>query len=83
MVFAVFFWRRINNIVYLQQQVNKTKKYMSTIDLTNPIAPLYDPEYRAYLNEESMQAIEESMNGSFAGEVDTTDIESFKKSFER
>ncbi len=53
---------------------------MSTIDLTNPIAPLYDPESRAYLNEESMQAIEESMNGSFAGEVDTTDIESFKKS---
>ena len=56
---------------------------MSTIDLTNPIAPLYDPESKAYLKEESMQAIEECMNGSFAGEVDTTDIESFKKSFER
>ncbi len=61
--------------------LHKISSYIKNqLHITNSIGPLYDPESRAYLNEESMQAIQESMNGSFAGEVDTTDIESFKKS---
>ena len=41
---------------------------------------LYDPESGCYANEETIEAVEESMRGEYAGVVDCSNFESFKKS---
>ena len=41
---------------------------------------LYDSESGCYANEETIEAVEESMRGDFAGVVDCSNFESFKKS---
>ncbi|MGM9697896.1 MAG: hypothetical protein ACI3Y0_04565 [Prevotella sp.] len=41
---------------------------------------LYDPESGCYANEETIEAVEESMKGEYAGVVDCSNFESFKKS---
>ena len=42
---------------------------------------LYDPESGCYANEETIEAVEESMRGEHAGVADCSSFESFKKSF--
>ena len=41
---------------------------------------LYDPESGCHANEETIEAVEESMRGEYAGVVDCYNFESFKKS---
>ena len=41
---------------------------------------LYDSESGCYANEETIEAVEESMRGDYAGVVDCSNFESFKKS---
>ena len=41
---------------------------------------LYDPESGCYANEETIEAVEASMRGEYAGVVDSSNFESFKKS---
>ena len=41
---------------------------------------LYDPESGCYANEETIEAVEESMRGKYAGVADCSTFESFKKS---
>ena len=41
---------------------------------------LYDPESGCYANEKTIEAVEESMKGEYAGVVDCSNFESFKKS---
>ena len=41
---------------------------------------LYDPESGCYANEGTIEAVEESMKGEYAGVVDCSNFESFKKS---
>ena len=42
---------------------------------------LYDPESGCYANEETIEAVEESKRGEYAGVADCSSFESFKKSF--
>ena len=41
---------------------------------------LYDPESGCYANEETIEAVEESKRGEYAGVADCSSFESFKKS---
>ena len=41
---------------------------------------LYDPESKCFANEETIEAIEESMRGEYAGIVDCSSFDAFKKS---
>ena len=41
---------------------------------------LYDPESGCYAKEETIEAVEESMRGEYAGVADCSSFESFKKS---
>lgn len=41
---------------------------------------LYDSESGCYANEETIEAVEESLRGDYAGVVDCSNFESFKKS---
>ena len=43
-------------------------------------ALLYDPESKCFVNEETIEAVEESMRGECAGVVDCSSFEAFKKS---
>ena len=41
---------------------------------------LYDPESECHANEETIEVVEESMRGEYAGVADCSSFESFKKS---
>ena len=54
---------------------------MTAIELKYDDKPLlYDPESGYYAKEETIEAVEESMRGEYAGVADCSSFESFKKS---
>ena len=54
---------------------------MTAIELKYDDKPLlYDPESGCYAKEETIEAVEESMRGEYAGVADCSSLESFKKS---
>ena len=62
--------------------LQKIASYIKTIvQKTYDAKPLlYDSESGCYANEETIEAVEESMRGDYAGVVDCSNFESFKKS---
>ena len=62
--------------------LQKIASYIKTISKKsyddNPL--LYDPESGCYANEKTIEAVEESKRGEYAGVADCSSFESFKKS---
>lgn len=68
----------INDDNVLNKIAAYIRKYVSATQKARPA--LYDAESGCYVNEKTMEAIEESMRGTFAGEVDCSSFEAFEKS---
>ena len=62
----------------LQKIASYIKTFVNNSYDAKPL--LYDPESGCYANEETIEAVEESMRGEYAGVVDCSNFESFKKS---
>ena len=62
--------------------LQKIASYIKTISKKsyNDKPLLYDPESGCYANEETIEAVEESKRGEYAGVADCSTFESFKKS---
>ena len=73
-----------NNIESISDEsiLQKIASYIKTIVQKSYDAKplLYDSESGCYANEETIEAVEESMRGDYAGVVDCSNFESFKKS---
>ena len=68
----------INVESILQKIASYIKTFVNNSYDAKPL--LYDPESGCYANEETIEAVEESMRGEYAGVVDCSNFESFKKS---
>ena len=68
----------INDESILQKIASYIKTFVNNSYDAKPL--LYDPESGCYANEETIEAVEESMRGEYAGVVDCSNFESFKKS---
>ena len=68
----------INDESILQKIASYIKTFVNNSYDAKPL--LYDPESGCYANEETIEAVEESMRGEYAGAVDCSNFESFKKS---
>ena len=68
----------INDESILQKIASYIKMFVNNSYDAKPL--LYDPESGCYANEETIEAVEESMRGEYAGVVDCSNFESFKKS---
>ena len=68
----------INDESILQKIASYIKTFVNNLYDAKPL--LYDPESGCYANEETIEAVEESMRGEYAGVVDCSNFESFKKS---
>ena len=68
----------INDVSILQKIASYIKTFVNNSYDAKPL--LYDPESGCYANEETIEAVEESMRGEYAGVVDCSNFESFKKS---
>ena len=68
----------INDDNILQKTASYVKKL--TQKSYEDKALLYDPESKCFANEETIEAIEESMRGEYAGVVDCSSFDAFKKS---
>ena len=68
----------INDESILQKIASYIKTFVNNSYDAKPL--LYDPESGCYANEETIEAVEESMRGECAGVVDCSNFESFKKS---
>ena len=66
-----------------ESMLQKIASYIKTISKKsyNDKPLLYDPESECHANEETIEAVEESMRGEYAGVADCSSFESFKKSF--
>ena len=62
----------------LQKIASYIKMFVNNSYDAKPL--LYDPESGCYANEETIEAVEESMRGEYAGVFDCSNFESFKKS---
>ena len=62
----------------LQKIASYIKMFVNNSYDAKPL--LYDPESGCYANEETIEAVEESVRGEYAGVVDCSNFESFKKS---
>ena len=68
----------INDESILQKIASYIKTFVNNSYDAKPL--LYDPESGCYANEETIEAVEESMRGEYEGVVDCSNFESFKKS---
>ena len=68
----------INDESILQKIASYIKPLVNNSYDAKPL--LYDPASGCYANEETIEAVEESMRGEYAGVVDCSNFESFKKS---